>query len=110
MKNNRNEQSMIVLGDASERESAPSGVPLTADDSLSFLLSMIFKMAWPVWKRYGGNVPELELEQLEKSGDWPRGLALPVMQRISRDADLRKQLEERISRDADSRKQLEELL
>jgi len=84
MKSNKSEQS-FVLDTASERES---------ESDLSFLLGMIFKRAWPVWKRYEGNVPELELEQLEKHGDWPRGLAVHVMQRISKDVDLRKQLEE----------------
>ncbi len=51
-------------------------------------------MAWPVWKMHKGKVPEDALEQLERHGDLPRGLATAIMRRLSRDAALRKRLEE----------------
>jgi hypothetical protein len=48
------------------------------------IISVIFRMGWPVREAYGGDVPP----------DWPAGLGHKVMQRISRDADLRQQLRE----------------
>jgi hypothetical protein len=68
-----------------------------ADDqqsSLDLILTMIFKMALPVWERYNGAVPEDELCKLEEEGDWPRGIAGSVMTRLSRDQELRSQLRE----------------
>jgi hypothetical protein len=85
MKNNENKRSSI-LNDVSKYGSE--------NNDLSLVLRMIFGMAWRVWKKYEGNVPELELERLEEDGDWPSGLAVPVMQRIGGDVDLRRQLEE----------------
>jgi hypothetical protein len=58
------------------------------------LIGLLFRMAWPVWKMHNGKVPEDALEQLEHDGDWPHGLATAIMRRLSRDAALRKQLEE----------------
>lgn len=51
-------------------------------------------MAWPVWKTHKGNVPATALRNLEIDGDWPRGLANEVMRRITKDTELRHDLEE----------------
>jgi len=59
----------------------------------AFLLCFLFKMAWPVWKAHKGDVPDTALCELEQRGDWPHGWANTIMQRITSDADLRKQLE-----------------
>ena len=60
-----------------------------------YLIWCLFKDAWPVWTAHQGRVPDEALRQLEERGDWPRGLADAVMQRISSDPDLRRQLQER---------------
>jgi hypothetical protein len=60
--------------------------------SLDLIMTMIFKMALPVWERYSGDVPSDELRKLEERGDWPRGLAAAAMTRLSRDKELREQL------------------
>jgi hypothetical protein len=56
------------------------------------LISLLFRMAWPVWKMHSGNVPEGALAQLQQYGDWPHGLATTIMRRLSRDAALRNDL------------------
>jgi hypothetical protein len=63
------------------------------DWGLNWLMTMIFKMGYPVWKLHNGAVPQGELEKLAERGDWPRGLAAAVMARLNRDKELRKQLE-----------------
>lgn len=60
----------------------------------SFLISVLLRMAWPVWKTHKGNVPATALRNLEIDGDWPRGLANEVMRRITKDTELRHDLEE----------------
>ncbi len=60
----------------------------------NFLVGLLFRMAWPVWKHHKGKVPEDALEQLERDGDWPRGLAAAIMRRLGRDASLRNRLEQ----------------
>lgn len=67
------------------------------DGSLHMLLTQLFKMAWPVWKKHRGKVPKKALRQLEIYGDWPPGWATPIMARISRDAELRLDLEKWLS-------------
>jgi hypothetical protein len=57
------------------------------------IIGMMFRMAWPVWKVHRGKVPRPALRNLEKDGDWPCGCAAAIMQRISRDEDLRFQLD-----------------
>ena len=58
------------------------------------LIGFLFRMAWPVWKKHKGKVPDHALAKLERDGDLPRGLATAIMRRLSRDAALRQQLEE----------------
>ncbi len=62
-------------------------------ETYSIILGLLFKMAWPVWKIHQGRVPPAALEELERHGDWPRGLAAVIMRRISRDKRLKRQLE-----------------
>jgi hypothetical protein len=68
--------------------------------SLDLILTMIFKMALPVWERYKGNVPSDELCKLDERGDWPRGVAAAAMTRLSRDNKLREQLRKSCEQDA----------
>jgi hypothetical protein len=58
------------------------------------LIGYLFLKAWPVWKKHKGKVPDDALEQLERDGDWPPGLATVIMRRLGQDAALRKQLED----------------
>ena len=62
------------------------------DDGLTFLMTLIFKRALPVWQRYNGAVPPEVLNQLDLKGDWPLGVAGAAMKRLSRDPELREQL------------------
>jgi hypothetical protein len=59
---------------------------------VNLVLTVIFTSAFPVWERYRGAVPPLELERLERAGDWPPGVAALAMARLSRDKRLRDQL------------------
>lgn len=67
------------------------------DYELNLLMTMIFKRAFHVWERYNGAVPADALAQLDKAGDWPRGLAAATMKRLSRDHELRKRLRESLN-------------
>jgi len=53
------------------------------------LVICMFKMALPVWERYEGKVPARELRELERAGDWPRGLAAVIIERLNEDDELR---------------------
>lgn len=53
------------------------------------LIASMFRQALPVWERYHGVVPARELRQLERAGDWPRGVANALIKRLSRDEELR---------------------
>ena len=53
------------------------------------LVVSIFRQALPVWERYEGKVPARELRELERAGDWPRGLAAVIIKRLTRDEELR---------------------
>jgi hypothetical protein len=64
-----------------------------SSESMDCLMTLIFRKAWRVWKSYDGKVPEEACRELDRDGDWPRGLAHIVMGRIRRDAKLREQLE-----------------
>jgi hypothetical protein len=57
------------------------------------LIGFMFEKVWPVWKACNGKIPKRVLRQLEKDGDWPSGSAAAIMKRISRDENLRFQLE-----------------
>jgi hypothetical protein len=56
------------------------------------VVGFMFRMAWPLWNAHKGKVPRPALFQLEKDGDWPSGCARAIMNRISRDSDVRDQL------------------
>ena len=49
----------------------------------------MFRQALPVWERYNGAVPAREMRQLERAGDWPRGLAAVIIKRLTKDEELR---------------------
>jgi hypothetical protein len=68
--------------------------------SLDLIMTMIFEMALPVWKRYKGDVPSDELRKLDERGDWPRGVAGAAITRLSGDKELRKQLRNFCQREA----------
>ena len=57
--------------------------------SFDLLVITMFKMALPVWERYEGKVPARELRELERAGDWPRGLAAVIIKRLTEDDELR---------------------
>jgi hypothetical protein len=59
------------------------------DDGLSILTSLILTRALPVWHLYKGAVPAEVLNQLDRRGDWPLGVAGAAMERLSRDPELR---------------------
>jgi hypothetical protein len=59
---------------------------------LNWLLELIFRKAFPIWKRNEGNVPAEELQRFDERWDLPPGVAEAAMNRISRDKRLRKQL------------------
>jgi hypothetical protein len=73
------------------------------EDSLSLLLTMIFEEAFPVWRRYKGNVSAEKLSELDLAGDWPSGTANRAMRRLNRDPQLRKQPEQHIERQSRAR-------
>jgi hypothetical protein len=57
------------------------------------LLSLILRRALPVSDRFKGDaVPPDVLEQLEKEGDWPRGVAAAAIDRLSSNKQLRQRL------------------
>ncbi len=62
-------------------------------DVMCAFVATTYRMAWKVWKEHNGNPSEAALEQLEIHGDWPRGMAARVMQRIKGDSQLRAELE-----------------
>jgi hypothetical protein len=62
------------------------------------VLGFMFQMAWPVWKANRGRVPSVVLRRLEKDGDWPRGCARAIMERINKDSGVRKELSRRSER------------
>jgi hypothetical protein len=57
-----------------------------------WLIFSMFKEALPVWERYDGRVPAVELRKLERAGDWPRGVAAALVKRLSGDEELRAQV------------------
>lgn len=54
-----------------------------------WLLTSMFLKALPIWQRHGGSVPHQALRKLERSGDWPRGVAAAIMKRLTKDQDFR---------------------
>jgi len=98
-----NEFHLKQLGEASGRfaaileqdDSNSPGAEVTEYRGTMDIVAYILKKAWPIWKVHRGKVPTPALRQLEKDGDWPRGCAAAAMKRISRDQDLRFQLEQR---------------
>jgi hypothetical protein len=61
-------------------------------EALNWLLTFIFRKAFPIWKQFEGAVPGAELERFDERWDLPRGAAEAAMSRISRDGRLRRQL------------------
>jgi hypothetical protein len=94
-----NEFHLRQLSEASGRfadllnREANGSIKARSRDRTADIISLLFKMAWPVWKVHRGKVPNTALRQLEKDGDWPRGLAGIIMRRINKDAKLRYQLQ-----------------
>jgi len=64
----------------------------TEHDVMCDFVATIFRKAWKVWKDYNGRPTEAALEKLEIDGDWPRGMAARVMERIRKDSQLRNEL------------------
>jgi prophage antirepressor-like protein len=64
------------------------------DYGLNLVVSLILRAALPASDRFKGAVPADVLEQLEKEGDWPSGVAAAAVERLSNDEQLRQQLRE----------------
>lgn len=59
---------------------------------LNWFLTRMFLKAWPVWERYRGPVPPRARRELDRRGNWPRGVATAIMKRLTEDEDLRRRL------------------
>jgi len=53
------------------------------------LIVLMCKRAWPIWKVCRSKVPRRILKNLDEDGDWPRGTAAAIMQRLNKDDLLR---------------------
>jgi hypothetical protein len=62
-----------------------------ANKSMAIVLGMIFQQVFPLWERYKGDVPQAEIEELDQSADFPRGLTAVAVARLNRDKPLQKQ-------------------
>jgi hypothetical protein len=62
-------------------------------ESMAIVLNLIFEQVFPLWERYEGDVPESEMKELDREGDFPRGVTAIAVARLNRDKSLQKQCE-----------------
>jgi hypothetical protein len=64
-----------------------------SSESMVTIFNLIFEQVFPVWRQYEGDVPQPELERLDREGDFPRGVTAKAVARLNHDKSLQKQCE-----------------